>query len=625
MEKKNLTIDVETSAIPRHYPWVKDSYLTAVGMLDYMEKMHLFWFIHNEIGPAPFGVAEIKDLLISHDRLIGHNLKFDYHWLKHLGLEKSTHHMKFYCTQEAEFNIRGQDRKLTYNLHDVSERHDLKPKIDKVKFFWDSGYDTKEIPLRILKPYLIRDIENAYDVFRKQMPLIKEYNLLGQVTVQMEKVRTISDIEWNGMKFDMDYAKGVVESKTEELDYVDFTIRDTAGWNLNVNSKDDLSLALYGGVRDDKIRKQVPKKNGKGMKTQITVVRTQYPGLNFKPLKGTELKKNGFYKTDKGTLKQLKPTLKKQKTMIEQLQARSGVNKDITTFLGKKGDTGLINKVHDGYLHSKYNNTVAVTGRLSSSDPNGQNMKRGKDSVIKKAIIPRFDLIGDADLSQLEWRVAAFQSKCPVMYQEIRAGMDQHTIIGDKYFNGDRQPAKIFNFRMIYGGTPWSYFLDPDMPDFSIYKWQSIHRGFYEHYHGLKTWHEKMIGQVQKQGWYQIATGRWFKYYKDDSKTGNYRDQKIKNYPVQGMATADISALAAAVMAKKLREAPKVETLMIGVVHDSMIFDMPKDEMPYVKKMALGVFERLPKYIKSVWGFDFDLPLSGEFKAGPNYAEVEEV
>ena len=122
------------------------------------------------------------------------------------------------------------------------------------------------------------------------------------------------------------------------------------------------------------IDKKDPKK---GTKSKVVETITQYTGSGFKPLKGSKLTKEGFYSTDKNTLKQLKPTNKKQKLIIHSLLERSIVKKQLSTFRGENGK-GLINKVdYNGILHPKYNNTVTTTGRLSSSDPNGQSCAQG--------------------------------------------------------------------------------------------------------------------------------------------------------------------------------------------------------------------------------------------------------
>lgn len=617
---KNLAFDFETSPIPRHYPWVQGSYASTLALAN--ESNQWFFVItHNESEPEIDISHKIYEIICNHDRLIGHYLKFDYTWLEWLLREHSSILLDklLYCTAEAEYMIRGQDYKQSYSLDATSKRYGLIRKIDQVRPFWDSGYNTKEIPLRILRPYVEQDTYNALAIYQKQVPLIKRIKLQRELTVQMEKVRVLAELEKNGMKFDKDYVSKVVENRRNKLELIDWELTDSFGWRVNLQSKDELSLALYGGARDEKETIQIPKKSGKGTKSKVIWTNKVYKGIGIRPIKGTEQKKEGYYKTNKATIKQLTPKNKTQKKVLENLLSRSKISKELNTFIGDKEDTGLLTKLHDGFLHPSYNNTVTTTGRLSSSNPNGQNLSK----VIKRAIIPRFDVIGDVDLSQLEWRCAAFMSQCPVMMDEILSGADQHNIIAEKYFNNDRKPAKIFNFRMIYGGSWYSYYADPAMPAFSMRKWQDIVNGFYEHYYGLRKWHDKIIAYVQANGFLQIPTGRWYRFHKDDPKTGNYRDQKIKNYPVQGLATADIAPLALVLIAKQMRER-RFRSKIIGAVHDSITFDLVSKEIESIRDLSLNVLINLPKYIQQVYGFEFNLPLSGDFKLGPNWGEVAE-
>ena len=125
-------------------------------------------------------------------------------------------------------------------------------------------------------------------------------------------------------------------------------------------------------------------------------------------------------------------------------------------------------------------------------------------------------MIVDADLAQIEWRCAAFLSQDPVMIEEINNGVDQHAaacvdLMELPLTKDNRTDAKIFNFRMIYGGSPYSFFMDYKMPDFSQAKWQGVYDAFYKKYHGLNDWHEQLMRDVYaNKGVITIPTGRRF-------------------------------------------------------------------------------------------------------------------
>jgi len=366
------------------------------------------------------------------------------------------------------------------------------------------------------------------------------------------------------------------------------------------------------------------------------IVEEYRDGIGFEPPKGSELKKRGYYSTDKGTLSQLRCKNKKQKLVKKLLAERSKLTKALSTLDGKdpKDDKGLIKKVQsDGCLHSQYNQTVARTGRLSSKSPNGQNLPREGTSPIKESIVPRYDFIVAGDLSQVEWRAAAFLSQDNRMLDEIYHGFDPHednaiNIFeadpkdrGTKKFKEIRTISKIVSFRLLYGGSAYGFYLDPKMPNYSKSKWEGIVRKFYEKYPGLQAWQEKNISTVYRNGgWLRNPTGRIF-YFDKGSK--GYDIRQIKNYPVQSMATADIMKLAMCVFYKQYR-ALNVQSKVIGQVHDSLIFDVVENELPIIAKLCVAVFGDLPKYIERIWGFKFNVPLGGDIEYGKNYGHMEE-
>jgi DNA polymerase I-like protein with 3'-5' exonuclease and polymerase domains len=213
------------------------------------------------------------------------------------------------------------------------------------------------------------------------------------------------------------------------------------------------------------------------------------------------------------------------------------------------------------------------------------------------------------------------------MLREIAEGIDQHVATGKEIFGGrgERTDWKIFNFRMIYGGTGFSYYMDYKMPDFSLKKWNQIVNGFYEKYYGLKEWHDELVNTVRKnKGWLQNPTGRRFKFLKYPGKDGyDYARPQILNYPVQSFATADIVPLCMAIARKRILKSG-INTCICNQVHDSIIYDVPTEEAPHVARIILDVMEEMPKHIQTYYGIDFNTRLGGEAKIGPNWKEMEE-
>jgi DNA polymerase-1 len=234
-----------------------------------------------------------------------------------------------------------------------------------------------------------------------------------------------------------------------------------------------------------------------------------------------------------------------------------------------------------------------------------------------------------ADLSQIEWRTAAWLSQCPVMLKEIRDGIDQHAAARDHLMKlpptvDNRTLAKIFNFRMIYGGSAYAYFMDYKMPDFTLKEWENIVRNFYAKYHGLSRWHDTLCeGIYRNKGIVTVPTGLRFQVPLDTKKDGSkyYKKSKIENYQVQGLA-AQMIKLATNKIRKELIDYPEVK--MILQVHDEVILDTPEKYLDKVCKVCYNIFTELPKTMNETFGVDFNLPIAGDIEVGYNWAKVKE-
>jgi DNA polymerase-1 len=352
------------------------------------------------------------------------------------------------------------------------------------------------------------------------------------------------------------------------------------------------------------------------------------PGIGLKPLVKTETARHTdeqpLYKVDKDTLEQVKTPTLLQKQITKLLIKKSKIDKVLATFRNDEKQTGLMYKISDvDYrLHTNYNQTVTATGRLSSSDPNSQNLPRGNTSPIKECIVPRFDGIMNADISQIELRVPAQLSGDKIMIKEFQDGEDLHTntrkdIMHITQSKEHRVWAKIFNFRMIYGGTEYGFFKDPKMPAWSLARWGRVIKKYFKKYAGISNWQENNIKSViRNAGILAIPTGRTYKFRL--GKFGKYNEREIKNYPVQGIAGADILPLAAVIIWKTMKKR-KMQSLPILTVHDSIVFDYVNSEKQELAQLCFDVFNNLPKYIKQYWGINWVVPITGEIETGDNY------
>lgn len=621
-----IALDFETTTKPLLHPWIDGAYAVMLSIVDNTGFRKSWVFNHDELynhGDDPCkqadDIKEIQEEINRSDRMVGQHLKFDLNWLKHLNIDFSN--IKLYCTKIADYIINGHAR-IGYSLNDICKRRGIQLKHDDVRMYWEQGYETSQIPLNILVPYCENDCDITLQVYYDQISDIKRLDLIRPVSLACNLMGLLSEIECTGMKADKDLGMILVSDIQQQLDLIDLGLKEKLG-DINLSSGDELSAALFGGILKRPGREQVHRKLKSGkIKTYTRKCVNEVPidGAGFTPAKGTETKKKGYYQTNKGVIEQLGARTKVQKDIKKGLISRSAIAQSLESLWGENG-TGIINKIQsDGCIHPQYNQTVTVTGRLSSQDPNGQNLPREGTSPIKRIFIPRFDQIVSADLAQLEWRVCALLSQDPIMIQEIWDGSDVH---GDNAINffGDieyRKTAKFFTFRMIYGGSAYGFYMDYKMPNFSLKKWEGIVDAFYNKYAGLRDWQIKNVRHVIKHGTLTIPSGRFFKFNKIK---GEYSPRQIKNYPVQGFSF-DIVKLAMLIIKKKVQH---LKSLMIGQVHDEVVFDNYRPEFKDLGRTCIMVFENLPNYMKSYWGFDSNVPFTGDIERGPNYEAMKEL
>lgn len=666
---RTLGLDVETSKKPRHMPYSEGSFLVSATLVDPSGWLKTYIFNHTEVEDLNqrYCIEQIQEQINKSTRIVGHGLKFDLIWMTHLGIDYS--HCELFDTMVADYLINGQ-KKQGYNLDEVSRRWGITPKIDQVKVFWDSDYETDEIPLDILVPYQEQDAINTLVLHQKMAPVIRENGLEKLVALQMAVLGILTGMEYAGMAVSCERMEGHISDLIKQQASIEGALKEAIGWNVLLSSGDELSAALYGGiVKRDKPEVYVTTRNctikepytfqyksGRTAtkyrnrtvqelvcKTRKVTKEYKVKGVGFVPIKGSQLKKEGYYATDKNTLGQLAAGNKKLKLIKKLLLEYSVVKKAVESFLGaNKDDAGLANKIQaDGCLHPKFNQAVTATGRLSSSDPNGQNFPRKGTSPIKLIFIPRAPgrVIVNADLSQLEWRVAAFLSQDPVAINEILHDLDYHRDNAIRFFQANpdldndhpdfkpkRTTAKVFGFRLLYGGSAYGMWIDQNMPDYSKKRWEEIVTEYYEKYSATKAWQNRNIDLVyQNQGWLKTPSGRilTFPELAPNYKGELYSSTQIKNYPVQSLSF-DVVAMAM-IQIKRKMIAAGLDALMICQVHDSIVFDCPESEVHTLSRICVETFEDLPRLLSLYWGVDWNIPLTGDVEAGPSYGEVKKV
>jgi DNA polymerase-1 len=543
----------------------------------------------------------------------------------------------------TEYLLSGHDsRRRDLSLNGLADHYGLDRKEDVVASYWKKGVDTYDIPATILDSYVRQDCRIPLELFNKQEPLVDSSGLRKVVDLQNEFTLCLSDMECNGFRLDEEKARDIAAEYLQKSNDILEEVRELAGEPyLNLGSNDQKSALLYGGLlktkRKEWVVQELKVRPESYYKEREIKEEHEIKGFGFKPLPRTQ-NKNGYYSTKKDTIIKLKGNSKEQRHIKKLLLEFSEVWKVVTTIQGKKSDRGLLSKIQpDGLIHPRINQCVTRTGRLSSSDPNSQNMPRGNTSPIKTCIIPTLDYIMGGDLSQIEWRGAGELSGDEVIIHEVNTGVDQHIATvrelmemkfiskKDPESKKNRDSAKVFNFRMIYGGTEWGFFLDVDMPDFPIDKWRDLIKAFFKKYATLKKWQDKNITTMFRKGRITIPTGRYFVFTKDKfDKDGvpTYSINHAKNYPIQGLAGGDALPLAAVIIRRGMLK-HGLKSKMILTVHDSIIFDVLKAEIEKMKKLIYGVLNNLHHYMASYFEIEWHTTLEGEVEIGKNYGEME--
>ena len=230
-----------------------------------------------------------------------------------------------------------------------------------------------------------------------------------------------------------------------------------------------------------------------------------------------------------------------------------------------------------------------------------------------------------ADAKALEWVCASYLSKDKIAYDEIWNNVDQHTDNQNRFGLPSRLIAKTFVFRLIYGGSAYSYANDNNFTDVSTSEsfWQNVIEEFYTKYKGLGQWHKEIVATAMKDRKITMPTGRVYNY-EPEVKYGKVKwpRTKILNYPVQGLG-ADLMAIARVSLNNRLKDMKDVK--LINTVHDSIIVDFDSkvwDNISIVK-IVDKCFTDIPLNFQKLFGVKFNLPMRVECQVGSDWGNME--
>jgi len=339
------------------------------------------------VKTSPDSLAELAERIRQADLLVGFNFKYDAHVLRKLGVEWGD--KRVWDCQLAEFVRSNQTWKYP-SLEESLVKYGLGHKEDVVaKEYWAKGIQTEDIPWEILSSYASTDAQQTLNLYYNQMehmpPTSKRL-----VRLMCLDLLVLEEMEWNGIRYNEELCRSRAEEIKNEISEITNELHGVyPDVPINFSSGDHLSAFLYGGTIVEEVRECIGYyKSGKRIgepRFKVNKVEHQLPRL-VEPLRGSALKKEGYFATNADTLLKLKPS-RKTRRIIELIQKQTRLE----TLLSKTYE-GLVKKAAEqnwepGYLHGQFNQVTVATGRLSSSGPNLQNL----DSEANDLFISRYN------------------------------------------------------------------------------------------------------------------------------------------------------------------------------------------------------------------------------------------
>ena len=645
-----------------------DNFLVSLGIND-----EYVFFKHRDFKGIP-DRKKVQDILDKTTMLVGHNIKFDLLWLWEADFK---YEGKVYDTMIGEY-ILQRGLKTSLKLKHCCERRGVIQKSDITERYIKDKISFQFIPINMLEEYGRFDIKATRSLYDSQMLQFKKpinKGLVLTAKTMSEFLVVLTKMENNGIHIDSDALEQVEKDFQDEFNKLrvelDEKIYEKMGdTKINPASPEQLSWLLYGvKVKDKKewarlfnlginpITKrqnkrphypkthlktlfrqgleplyktraqQCPSCEGKGKIQKIKVDGNPFKNLSkCKQCEGggfiyIQLKERagfdavgqsvmdiaeGGFKTDKLTLvKTTRFSSDDVKYFVEKISRYTALGTYLKTFVeGIKK-----HKTEKNFLYPQFMQCVTATGRLSSRDPNFQNQPRAKTFPIRKVINSRFKngKIMEIDFAQLEFRTAVFLSQDKQGMEDIKNGVDVHQYTAD-IIGCSRQEAKAHTFKPLYGGMSGT---DNEKKYYSA---------FLKKYPGIKDWHEKLQDEAIRYKVVTLPTGRQYSFPKAERMPwgGSSFSTQIKNYPVQGFATADIVPLAC-ILIQKLLEKNNTKSLLVNTVHDSIVADVFPGEEKLVASClnngCLGVVQQM----KDIYGINFNVPLDVELKVGSDW------
>ena len=513
----------------------------------------------------------------------GYKTSTDYLLLKQLGI---TTKGIVYDAEIAVYDLDPSNMKykmedVAYQYLDFSIEEYIKglgiKKEEQINLFEENSKSNEyENTLNALNAYLIQKL---YEKTIKEIKNLNEMDLFNNI--EMPLVEVLAEMQYEGIKIEKDKLESFGVELKQNIDELTKEIYDLSGQEFNINSTKQLGEILF-----EKLKLPVVKKTKTGYSTDVDVLEK----------------------------------LKSEHPIIEKILEYRSLTKLNSTYV--EGLKPYINKV-TGRIHSYFHQTITATGRISSTEPNLQNIptriELGKR--LRKAFVPKEGYVFiDADYSQIELRVLAHISQDENMINAFKHDEDIHKQAASNVFNvpieevtkEQRSHAKAVNFGIVYGISDFGL---GEQIGVSRKKAKEYIDQYLEKYSGIKKFMDDIVEKAKEQGYVETLFNR--RRYIPELKSKNFNIRQFgsrvaMNTPIQGTA-ADIMKIAMINVYKKLKE-EKLESKLILQIHDELLIEAKEDEKERVKNILQSCMENAIK---------LDVPLKAEVSEAYNWYELK--
>lgn len=556
LQEKSFSFDTETEGLDP---------LTAglVGMSFAIREQEA-WYV-----PVPANREEATDIVLrlapalQHPEIekVGQNIKFDILALRKYGIRVKG---PLFDTMLAHYLLNPELRHGMDYLAETYLKYKTVPIEDLIGPKGKKQASMRTVPIEQIKEYAAEDADVTLRLKHYFAPLLKQEGLESLFfEMEMPLIYVLAEMEATGVKLDTNALKQSSEVLSQQLTALEDSIYDLAGQSFNINSTKQVGEILFDKLKLDE----------KAKKT-----------------------KTGGYSTSEEVLEKIRG----KHPIVDKLLEYRGIKKLLSTYID-----ALPALIHPetGKIHTSFNQAVTATGRLSSTNPNLQNIpvrdELGRE--IRKAFIADDDdcIFFSADYSQIELRLMAHLSNDPHMVEAFCSGADIHAATAAKIYgipveevtSDMRRKAKTANFGIIYGISVFGLAERLSIPRAES---KELIDGYFQTYPRIKEYMEESIRVAKEKGYVETLFKR--KRFLPDINSHNaivrgYAERNAINAPIQGSA-ADIIKLAMIRIHQRF-EAEHLKSRMILQVHDELNFNVRKEEFDRVKEIVLDCMEHV--------------------------------